>query len=612
MTILQALDGYYDRMAARGEVVAPGYSTEIIGFVLVLTSDGSLKAVDMNLDVGKNPKQERVPKWFGRSGKGSTPYFLWENSAYALGVSEKDPAKTARDHAAFRKLHLEELESEQDEGLKALYLFVDSWMSERFVPPLFDPKMLKLNLAFRLDGENRFIHQRPAAVSHIERLRQTDVGDTGGFCLITGRRAALVRLHPKIKGVGGTKAAEVPLVSFNQKSFESYGHDQGENAPTSEAAAFRYGAALNALLNRTSSRNRIRRTIGDATVVFWADASNVGETAAAAAEKLGGEFLDPSPASDPDADREETAELQRKLKLFAEARPIKDIDVRLEPGTQFHVLGLSPSAGRLSVRFWVVDDFGAFGQRLSQHFADVSIQPLPRSWSKPPSVQRLLVNTTAPQEDFDNIPNQLAGEVTRSVLTGMPYPRTLLSAAIMRLRAGDDPGTGWHAAVIKACVQRSLRYKYSKTGDPEKDHKVDEIIRKEGLPVALEPEKDNAAYQLGRLFAVLESAQYAALGRVNASIGDRYYAAASATPARVFGSLLRGLKYHVSDAKKRGKGGWIEDKVGKIMLMLPPDLPKTLKLEDQGRFAVGYYHERATRPAKDDAIEEIKEENGND
>jgi CRISPR-associated protein Csd1 len=196
------------------------------------------------------------------------------------------------------------------------------------------------------------------------------------------------------------------------------------------------------------------------------------------------------------------------------------------------------------------------------------------------------------------------------VLAGVPYPRTLLSAAITRLRAGDDPGSGWHAAVIKACINRAVRFSFPMTADAKRYAAIDERRQKEELPVALEPNKKDTAYQLGRLFAVLESAQYAALGRVNAPIGDRYYAAASATPARVFGPLLRGLKHHVSDAKKRGRGGWIELKVGEIMLMLPPELPKTLRLEDQGRFAVGYYHERATRPAKDNDTETEGEDNG--
>jgi CRISPR-associated protein Csd1 len=132
--------------------------------------------------------------------------------------------------------------------------------------------------------------------------------------------------------------------------------------------------------------------------------------------------------------------------------------------------------------------------------------------------------------------------------------------------------------------------------------------------MALDPDHSSTAYQLGRLFYVLESAQRAALGTVNASIADRYYAAASATPARVFGPLLRNLRNHVSDARKRGQGGWIEPKVTEIMARLPAELPRTLKLEDQGRFAVGYYHERATRPARnsDDPASSVSDNQSKD
>jgi CRISPR-associated protein Csd1 len=166
----------------------------------------------------------------------------------------------------------------------------------------------------------------------------------------------------------------------------------------------------------------------------------------------------------------------------------------------------------------------------------------------------------------------------RAVLTGSPYPRTWLAAVIIRLRAGDDPRRGWHAAAIKAYLSR--------------------MNNEETPPVSLDPNNPNPAYQLGRLFAVLEAAQYAALGRVNASIADRYYAAASAMPARVFGSLIRSARNHISDARKRNQGRWIEPRLDEIMSHLPPDLPRTLRLEDQGRFAIGYYHERAFRPVK--------------
>jgi CRISPR-associated protein Csd1 len=599
MTILQALDRYYDRMAARGEVVSPGFSVEPIGFVIVLRSDGTVADVALRTDdSGKRPRQERVPKWFSRQGIGSTPFFLWDNTAYALGVSTKDPAKTARDYASFRELHFRTLRGEGDRGLLAVRRFLEAWTPDQFAPPLFDEKMLAWNLAFQLDGEHRFVHEREAARDHIDRLRLAVGAEKKATCLVTGLEEPFVTLHPKIKGVDGTASPEVPLVSFNTRAFESYGKKQGANAPTSETAAFRYGAALNALLARGTSRNRLPRPLGDATVVFWADTSNVvSEEAAGAAEDLFLTLFDP-PAASKEEDAGAVARVRDMLRKFAEGRPLKEMDVRLEPSTRFNVLGLSPNAARLSVRYWLTDSFEAFARRLALHYQDLLLEPQPRGWGEAPSVNRLLVRTTALQEKFDNIPPLLAGEVTRAVLSGARYPHSLLAAAIIRLRAGDDAGSGWHAAVIKACINRALRH-----------GRGDETTEEE-VPVALDPTYDDRAYQLGRLFAVLEQAQRAALGRVNATIGDRYYAAASATPARVFGALLRSLKHHVSDARKQGKGGWIEPKVAEIIARLPPDLPRTLNLQEQGRFAVGYYHQKATRPAAE--AENSEPEGGND
>jgi CRISPR-associated protein Csd1 len=600
MTILQSLDRYYDRMAARGEVVNPGYSKEPIGFIIVIAPDGTVNDVLLWRDqFGKKPRAERVPKWFGRQGIGSTPYFLWDNTAYALGISNKETGKTARDHAAFVAFHLDVLQQETDTGLVAFRRFLEAWTPEQFVQPRFDPSMLAWNVAFRLDGERQFIHQRPAAEALIAQLRasprqtrsakrqsiQADESNDG-FCLVTGRRLPIARLHTKIKGVDGTASAEVPLVSFNETAFESYGQEQGANAPTSEAAVFQYTAALNSLLDRNASRNRLK--IADTTVVFWAETSEtVDEHAAAAAEEaFATMFRADGPAAIGTDDASEAAKLRDALDLLAKGRPVQNLGLGLVPGTRFHVLGLAPNAARLSVRYWLEDSFDAFAARLAAHYRDLTIEPVP--WgAKPPSVQRLLVKTTALQEKFENIPPLLAGEVMRAVLSGTRYPRTLLTAAIIRLRAGDNPGTGWHAAAVRACINRSTQ---------------------ETVPMALEPDSPNVAYQLGRLFAVLESAQFAALGRVNAPISARYYGSASATPARVFGPLLRGLRHHVADALKQGRGGWIDARVAEIMTKLPADLPRALRLEEQGRFAVGYYHERSARRAKADQAETNGEE----
>jgi CRISPR-associated protein Csd1 len=587
MTVLQALDRYYGRMAARGEAEAPGYSREKIGFAIVLSAEGEpLQTLDLREVAGRRmvPRLIEVPAAVKRTA-GILPNLLWDKTSYVLGRTAGEGRRTAEEHTAFKTANLTMLDGASDEGLIALRRFLEAWSPARFDATPFTPEMLDANIVFRLDGELGYVHQRDAARRLIERR----VGGDGpiGFCLVSGVEAPLRRLHPSIKGVEGAQSSGASLVSFNLDAFTSYGKEQGANAPVSETAAFRYGSALNRMLDRGST-NRVGRPIGDASVVFWADTSGVvDECAAKAAEDAFAVLFDPPPLGAQEADdASEAAKLRDALDMLAKGRPVEDLSLGLIPGTRFHVLGLAPNAARLSVRYWLDDSFDAFARRLADHYRDLAIEPAP--WgARPPSVQRLLVKTTALQEKFDNIPPLLAGEVMRAVLSGTRYPRTLLIAAIMRLRAGDDPWTGWHAAAIKACLNRS---------------------EEENVPMALEPDNPSAAYQLGRLFAVLESAQYATLGRVNAPISTRYYGSASATPARVFGPLLRGLRHHVADALKRGRGGWIDGKVGEIIAKLPPNLPPTLRLEDQGRFAVGYYHERAFRRPSADEIDPGEEE----
>lgn len=581
MTILQALNAQYERMERRGEAVPAGYSREKISYALVISPDGEpLRVMDLRRETGRKrePQMLVVPASVKRTVK-RIAFHFWDKTAYLFGRvadAEKSPEK---EHALFRSTHLDLLKGATDDGLVALRRFVEGWTPARFDAPPFTPEMLDANFVFRLDGDRIWLHEREAA----RRLLDAGRGgvEEGPLCLVTGRRAPTQRLHPTIKNVDGAQSSGASLVSFNLDAFKSYGHEQGDNAPTSQAAAFRYGAALNALLERGTSRNRIK--VGDATVAFWADASRFGEEAAAQAEAWFFEAADPS-SDEEKATQEDAArvKLHDALKAVAQGRAVAALAPDLPKGLRFHILGLAPNAARLAVRLWAVDDFSVFAARLEKHYAAIALDPPP--WgARAPSVQRLLVRTTAVQEKFENIPPHLAGETLRAILTGAPYPRTLLSAAIGRLRAGDDPSRGWHAAVAKAVVNRT---------------------EKEQLPVSLDPDHPSSAYQLGRLFRVLEDAQYAALGAVNATIGDRYYAAASATPARVFGPLLRGLRTHVADARKRGKGLWIEPRVTEIMARLPPELPKTLRLEDQARFAVGYYHERAARFEKHNDAED--------
>lgn len=602
MSLLQALDAYYDRMAARGEAEPPGFSREKISFSITLSEEGEPVAVrDLREAAGKRlvPQALSVPAAVKRT-VAILPNLFWDKSAYVLGRTAGDGKRTALEHEAFKAAHRDLLAGASNPGLVALSRFLDRWTPERFDATPFSVEMLDANIVFNLDGETGYLHEREAA----QALLAARAGGEGkaAFCLVTGRHAPVQRLHPTIKGVDGAQTAGAALVSFNLDAFASYGKEQGDNAPTSEAAAFRYGTALNALLDRSASRNRLRRGVGDATIVFWADASRAEEAAAKAAEDWFASMVEPP------NDKDEAAKLRDVLAKLARGEPATMLDPGLNENTAFHVLGLAPNAARLSVRYWLTDSFGSFARRLAEHHADLAIEPSP--WQNPPGINWLLMKTTALQEKAENVPPLLAGEVMRAVLGGGRYPRSLLGAVMIRLRAGDDPASGWHAAVIKAVLARDHRLKLADRTELENP-----ALAKEKPPVSLDRDNENQAYQLGRLFAAFETAQRMALGSVNATIRDRYFGAASATPASVFPLLMRGVQPHLGKLRKEGKGRWLEREIEDINDKLEPSLPRSLRLEAQGRFVLGYYHQRkgqfASREAQAEAATIEQEDSNN-
>ena len=590
MTILQALDGYYDRMAAQGEAELPGWSREKFGWCIVIDPEGEpVDVLDLRDASGKKPVVQTYPVPAGvKRTVGIAPNLLWDKTAYVLGRTAGEGKRTAQEHACFVEIHRERLASATDEGLVALRCFLEHWTPERFDAPPFRPEMLDGNIMFRLFGDRSYLHERSAARALVEAAAPTSDSADDMHCLVTGRRGPLARLHPTIKGVEGSQSSGASLVSFNLDAFTSYGKEQGANAPTSRAAAFRYGSALNHLLTRNGP-NRIARPIGDATMLFWADASDVDPAVAAAADAWIQVAFD--------ADRLENAAvtvLKDQLTAIAKGRPLREvIGPNIDDGLRFYILGLAPNAARLSVRFWEQTSFGALAHRIAQHYEDCRIEPPPLGWVKPPSVNRLLAQTTALQGKFDNIPNQLAGEVMRSVLTGAPYPRSLIAAALIRLRAGDNPGLGWHAAVLRAALVRARRSE-------------SKLSEKGETPMALDREHLNAGYLLGRLFAVYELAQVAALGRgVKATMRDKYFGSASATPAGIFPLVISNGQNHLAKARKVSPG-WaflIERELGAIMDLITPamphTLPRSLRLEDQAEFAIGYYHQRSAKLSGD-------------
>lgn len=604
--ILTSLARYYRRLAAEVDTVGNpkvppyGFSDEKIGWVLVLDADGKLVDVMPHQTEDKKPQPKRmsVPRPEKRTS-GIRANFLWDKTAYALGVEgNKDGAEakeqtfvvSEKTFACFKQYHLDLLKDTQDEGLLALRRFLEYWQPEQFGEYPCVGQMLDANVVFKLDGEAGYIHQREAAQSlWADCLRSDDIEQ--GLCLVSGEYAPIARLHPAIKGVLGGQSSGGSIISFNQESFTSFGKEKGTNAPVSEEAAFAYTTALNYLLRR---ENQHCLSIGDSSTVFWAEAD-----ASEQVHATEGFF---AAALTPPDDEQENSKIFSILEQVAQGRPLAELAPELSPDTRFYILGLAPNASRISIRFWLDTTFGYLATNLAKYRQDLQIEPPAWKSNMPPSIWRILLETTPKRKGADgswkkseskDIPPQLAGEYMRSVFMGTHYPKTMLTRMIGRIRA-DGHISGLRVAVIKAIINRNNLYK-------------------EELHMGLNEETDDIPYRLGRLFAIIELAQSSALGELNAGVRDKFYGGASSTPHSTFPLLLDNYRTHIAALRKgkkakwvKGDGrklaNWLEHKVGEIVGVFDAEtpFPRHLSLEEQGRFAVGYYQQRFKKYSKQD------------
>lgn len=584
--ILTALNDHYQRLSKESKVPQSGFSTEKISFALAFDQNGVPQQIDDLRDTsGKKPRarpyQVPVDK---RRTSGIHAYPLWDKTAYALGVTAGEGKRLNDEHAAFKTRQFDLFRNSDDKSLLAFLKFLDQWHPEKLSSlPGYSEEVLDSNIIFRLDGQRQYLHENDDARQIWSTALEENTG-IYGQCLITGENAVLGTDHPAIKGVRDAQSSGASLVSFNSEAYESYGFRKNQNAAISTSAIFGYTTALNYLL-RGDADNQQRLQIGDTTLVFWATAQTL--QAAQAAESFFAVL------NQPPNDEQEASKLGSLLAQVADGRPLKDVAPELEPETQFYVLGLSPNAARLSVRFWLVDSLEHLTKHYAQHYRDLDIQPAP--WKGiAPSVWWLTLQTApihgARPKSEDVLP-QLAGEMMRAIITGQHYPRSLLANVVMRFRS-DGNINGLRVALCKAVLAREARLATHSNSN------------KQEVTVSLDKSSTHPGYLMGRLFAELENAQRGALGReLNATIKDRYYGAASATPASVFPMLLRNVQNHLSSMRKKDKGGvayTIEREISQIIDGLGDTFPRHLSIEDQGRFAIGYYHQSQTRFAKKD------------
>lgn len=562
--ILPSLVSYYEALEAKGELKRPGWSIVRVSYAVLLRPDGSIAdIVSLKKDEVRGKKTVSVPQnLFApapvvRAGSLSwtRANFLCDTAAYMLGIPPTDEMAQKKFETA-KELHLRILKNADSAAAETLRRFFENHQPTNIaaigIPDNIAAELDKGAVVTFANEDGRYMMDDPEIAAAWDAAYGNGSDDAvTGRCLVTGREDMIAILHDKIKGVEGAQACGATLSSFNAPAFESYGKDgeQGLNAPVGRYAMYAYTSALNYLL---SGRHRTR--VGDATVVWWTlDADDV-------CEDFFGDFLYGS-------DDDET--LNSAMKRILRGEPLDFSETTLcKP---FCILGISPNASRLSVRFFYRDTFGRFIDNIAAHYRRLEIDKSEkqRRYLTP---YRLLLETVSP-----NVKNRakavsplLGGALLGAILNDWRYPEALYESVLIRIRAEHEVPSG-KAAIIKAYL-----IKNTNCGS-----------YKEVLSMALNEESTNRAYVLGRLFAALENAQYNA--NKSSNIRERYMTSASATPALVFPSMLQTANHHLAKSGSVADAKLIATLMDKLEGGVP--FPARLNNTEQGLFLLGYYHQ---------------------
>lgn len=575
--ILKALYDYYNRC---GNLPAPGMEEKEIGFVIVISKEGKfLRFEDCRTDktIGR---VYLVKKHVSRSSAAVANY-LYDNSAYVLGYSDKDDSEK---NQLYFNTFVEKVQSILDRmpdnsDIRTLMNFYaqgrEAIHSEVEQDPLWED--IKKNLSkkysvfsFRIEGDLRILAEK-------KELMQTNEGtknDNGrGLCMVTGVQGELVDTTTATMIQGSQATAK--LVAFQVNSgYDSYGKEKCGNAPISHEAEFAYTTALNTMLRR-DSRNKF--TVGNRTFVFWASSNDK------AAEQAEESLFDLLGYSEEKKDNP-NAKIEQVRKVFT-AIYSGSLSTSLED--RFYILGLAPNSARIAVVYWSETPLRDFAGKILRHFDDMEIIDTRKDRKPYMGIKDILSAVTLGGKQSEATPN-LPESIIKSIFLGTPYPYTLLSACIRRIRAESGDGNAariTRIAIIKAFLNR-------------------QNVNDKRMEIMLDKRNTNQGYLCGRLFAVLDRIQEDANGI--SSIRERYMNAASSTPSSVFATILNLSSHHLENLSNEGKKVFYEKLKQEIIDKISSDgFPAHLDLQDQGRFFVGYYHQRQDFFNK-------KEENNND
>lgn len=564
--ILHALTQYYQRKAKYDGGVAPeGFENKEIPFIIVIDKQGKFIQLEDTRELKNKKKTARtflVPKGLGRSGSKSyeVSNLLWDHYGYVLAYAgDKEQELADKQHASFTgKINKLKQAMPDDAGVAAVAAFLSSAEEKGKVMQAANwvecAKVKGCNLSFRLvDEAVDLVCQSKAVQAYVSQANQAQSDNVQkGICLVTGKPAPIARLHNAVKGVNAKPA---PFTSVNLLAFESYDKEQGFIFPVGEQAMFEYTTALNTLL---AGDNRFR--IGDVTTVCWSEKPTPLESRVSRLINGGGK-------DNPDAHIDAVKTLYKSLYNGQYQKP--------DGKEKFYLLGLSPNSARIVVRFWHETTVSALSESIAAWYDDLQMvcgenSPYPEYMPLP----RLLGNLVLDGK-MENLPSDLIAQVTDAALNNRVLPVSLLQAALRRNKA-EQKITYGRASLLKAYINRAIR--------------ADRLKNMKELTMSLDRNRQDIGYVLGRLFAVLEKTQAEANPGLNATIADRYFGSASSTPIAVFGTLMRLLPHHLNKLEFEGRAVQLQWEIRQILEHCQK-FPNHLNLEQQGLFAIGYYHE---------------------
>lgn len=578
--VLQSLVNLYEVLADKDKVDKQGWAKSKASYGLVIDENGVLTNVISLKTTDKSGKKEiasqiSLPMPVKKSANIAANY-LYGTASYLFGNDRKGkPERNKKCFETSKSLHQKLLTDDSSPAAKAILLYfenididniesylVDIGCNENVITDIFKNGA---NLVFMPLGK---LATDYADICECWNKHYSKNESETEICLVTGKKLPVSRLHPVIKGVRGGQSMGTSLVSFDKPAFESFDKSQGYNSPVSEYAAFAYSTALNYLLSESDYVN----FFGDTTVVCWTENDNEG------CQEIFADFFGNS-------DELKQKDLWDVIKKLSMGQSIEWNSIPINPEVKFYILGLSPNAARLSVRFFLVNSFGNFMKNIVEHEENMRIVIPSFLQSIHFPAWKVLRETVNQNSKNKSAKPQLAGNYIYSILTGYKYPATLYDNIMIRIKAERDVNAereAIRAAVIKAFLIRNY---------PE---------YKEVLTVSINNDTNNQAYNLGRLFSILEEIQSMANPTINSTIKDRYFSSASSTPGAIFPFLLDLAQKHIKKIRTENQGFCIakQKEITDILSRFEESFPARMTMQEKGAFQIGYYHQVQKRFTK--------------